>query len=425
MQPRTDGLNYKQEALVEPDFCSGCGICLGSCNFDALSLQESPDVTLTAGKKDAWTLIVCSSQAKNIVPGAPTELGPDEDFELIELPCSGMVGPALAESIQKKGGRGMIVGTCPEGDCYYREGNIWLKERLNKTRKPIFRGSLEEFPVHVLAFNKVKRNTFYSEARNIMKVYPLAAPGDRIKRAFSYLKEGKPFFHYSGATLTLSLLLWIFYLGAVSGLGTPERNTAEAMIRVDFFQRTPQKDCNPQETNKAEYERVYQQNLERMTGTINMDMLNKEAREAILKRARVQAEQQARDKFCSRARMPIRLTIELDGERVGNRLYAPGGLQDDGITYVLYKEYIKPGEHTVRVLAERVSGKTKGDNAPEAPGTVKIPQDESGVKPGGEKQTPDTFELKFSRDFRGGRIYYVDYDDIKEKLYLRDVKYEK
>ncbi|MCW8970334.1 MAG: cytochrome b N-terminal domain-containing protein, partial [Rhodospirillales bacterium] len=31
MQPRTDGSRYEEEAIVKENFCTGCGICVGSC----------------------------------------------------------------------------------------------------------------------------------------------------------------------------------------------------------------------------------------------------------------------------------------------------------------------------------------------------------------------------------------------------------
>ena len=58
------------------------------------------------------------------------------EVHLIQLPCSGQIQPIMIESALKQGADGVITTGCRIGDCHYREGNKFLKERLLGERQP-------------------------------------------------------------------------------------------------------------------------------------------------------------------------------------------------------------------------------------------------------------------------------------------------
>jgi F420-non-reducing hydrogenase iron-sulfur subunit len=49
---------------------------------------------------------------------------------VVKYPCSGMIQPLMIEAALKAGAGGVIVTGCQIGDCYYREGNKMIRERL-------------------------------------------------------------------------------------------------------------------------------------------------------------------------------------------------------------------------------------------------------------------------------------------------------
>src|SRR5579885_1627937 len=57
-------------------------------------------------------------------------------LKAIKLPCSGMIQPLMIEAALKAGAAGVIVCGCQIGDCYYREGNKMIRERLLGDRPP-------------------------------------------------------------------------------------------------------------------------------------------------------------------------------------------------------------------------------------------------------------------------------------------------
>ncbi|MEO7993723.1 MAG: hydrogenase iron-sulfur subunit [bacterium] len=60
----------------------------------------------------------------------------DPDVRLIPLPCSGMVQPGFIEKALEAGAQGSFVMGCMLGDCYFRDGNYVIKERIERVRRP-------------------------------------------------------------------------------------------------------------------------------------------------------------------------------------------------------------------------------------------------------------------------------------------------
>ncbi len=55
---------------------------------------------------------------------------------IIRFPCSGMIKPSLAQLALDEGWDGVIVVGCAVGDCHFREGNLWARERFRGERAP-------------------------------------------------------------------------------------------------------------------------------------------------------------------------------------------------------------------------------------------------------------------------------------------------
>ncbi len=57
-------------------------------------------------------------------------------LHVVKLPCSGMIQPLMIEEAMKAGAAGVIVTGCQIGDCYFREGNRMIRDRLLGNRPP-------------------------------------------------------------------------------------------------------------------------------------------------------------------------------------------------------------------------------------------------------------------------------------------------
>src|SRR5437660_1184827 len=61
------------------------------------------------------------------------------DCYVIKFPCSGMIQAMMIETALKSGADGVVVTGCQIGDCYFREGNKMLRERIMGERMPMLK----------------------------------------------------------------------------------------------------------------------------------------------------------------------------------------------------------------------------------------------------------------------------------------------
>jgi F420-non-reducing hydrogenase iron-sulfur subunit len=66
------------------------------------------------------------------------------NVRIIKVPCSGMIQPIMLEAGLKGGADGVFACGCRIGDCHYREGNKFLRERLLGTRMPKLKPNVDK-----------------------------------------------------------------------------------------------------------------------------------------------------------------------------------------------------------------------------------------------------------------------------------------
>lgn len=102
---------------------------------------------------------VCDAQgAVKEVPG----------LHVVRLPCSGMIQPLMIDGALKAGAAGVIVTGCQLGDCYYREGNKMIRERLLGDRQPGLKKTVDRRRVMALWLSRVQTTQFLSEAKEFI-----------------------------------------------------------------------------------------------------------------------------------------------------------------------------------------------------------------------------------------------------------------
>jgi coenzyme F420-reducing hydrogenase delta subunit len=90
------------------------------------------------------------------------------DLHVVKFPCSGMIQPLMIEAALKAGASGVIVCGCQIGDCYYREGNKMIRERLLGERPPGLKKAVDRRRVVGLWLSKLQRQRFLSEAKEFV-----------------------------------------------------------------------------------------------------------------------------------------------------------------------------------------------------------------------------------------------------------------
>ncbi len=153
LQPRTDGLPYSHQAVVDADLCVGCGICTGACpTATPFSRQGGlvPGIELQ-GKllrtmKDNLVRECAQLVGNNRVVVFNCDHGHDlsatagRDIVVQTMPCIGMLPPPFLDFILSRDlADGVMLSGCREEGCYYRFGIEWTTRRIAGLRDPHLR----------------------------------------------------------------------------------------------------------------------------------------------------------------------------------------------------------------------------------------------------------------------------------------------
>lgn len=152
MRPRSDGIPFKEEAVVVADRCVSCGICVGACPSSSafrgtgyISGIEMPSLPISALRTammnelarlegDVRIMVFGCNMAANI------EKLRSESVAVLSLPCIAMLPPSFIEyALHEHHVEGVLITGCRENDCYHRLGVLWTKRRLTAEREPRLR----------------------------------------------------------------------------------------------------------------------------------------------------------------------------------------------------------------------------------------------------------------------------------------------
>ncbi|MBY0405253.1 MAG: hydrogenase iron-sulfur subunit [Cyanobacteria bacterium] len=87
----------------------------------------------------------------------------DPTVKIIKVPCSGHIQPIMLETALKLGADGVFATGCRMGDCHYREGNKFLRERLLGERMPKLKPNVDKKRVRAFWLSALEYNRFKEE----------------------------------------------------------------------------------------------------------------------------------------------------------------------------------------------------------------------------------------------------------------------
>jgi ferredoxin/coenzyme F420-reducing hydrogenase delta subunit len=157
MRPRSDGGPFEQEAVVDADMCTRCGICVGACppstpfrttpdlktgiDLPDFSLKDLKALTTGAVERSGEGLAEGGARAIFFTCDNGVEAAALEEPGLagVSLPCIGMLPPSFIDFVLSRGGEGAVLVGCRECDCHNRFGVDWAQQRLAGERDPQLR----------------------------------------------------------------------------------------------------------------------------------------------------------------------------------------------------------------------------------------------------------------------------------------------
>ena len=167
LQPREGARSRFKLAVVLPDLCAGCGVCAGACpsstpfrSVDALATGIDMPKLRVDDLRGRMERAVgrLSGHAKVVVfgcdRGAPVQGLEGRAVAAFSLPCIGMLPPSFVEYALRGGADGIMVVGCADGDCEFRCGAQWTRQRIDGAREPHQRSSVPPERVTVLRPNQ-------------------------------------------------------------------------------------------------------------------------------------------------------------------------------------------------------------------------------------------------------------------------------
>jgi ferredoxin len=140
MLERTDG-RAEFVGRVNPDLCVSCGICAGSCapmgvgpagrdGRNQLAHARNRADGRIGGSAEALVVIACARPGEGL-ENHVTASG----ARWFPVDCIGNLHTSTVELFIRSGAEGVLILSCPDRDCWNREGPKWLRERLYKGRE--------------------------------------------------------------------------------------------------------------------------------------------------------------------------------------------------------------------------------------------------------------------------------------------------
>lgn len=157
MKPRSDGVRYEHEAVVDPGMCVSCGICVGACptatpfrkasalspgidlpDLSAAMLRdqiEQASAKLTGSRR--IMVFTCEDGKGPLKPG-------DSQTAVVGLRCMGQLAPSFVDYILSRDlADGVFMTGCNTSSCQYRAGADWTEQRMARTRDPRLRARID------------------------------------------------------------------------------------------------------------------------------------------------------------------------------------------------------------------------------------------------------------------------------------------
>ncbi len=346
MRSRTDGQKYRMESVVLDDRCAGCGICVGSCSFGGMSLtslrensiEEHLDSVLSSSGVEAkprFLGIFCenSISESGILDESGKNLQAEPRLQVLKVPCAGMVGPGLINMALERGSAGIVIAACRENDCYFREGNLWLRDRLKAKRVPKVRLKDEEKPVAALSFSAIEGQAFVKEVTALLDGWTHREQPPSSRGSFISLKHGRRGISAMVIAAFSGLFLFGFAWGALDPWGDYSQSP-RARIKLNFFHLSDMVSCDLQNLSGAVAE--VRSRIDHVT---RMDNIPKEGRDQRISSNLVSA------MLCPREREPVHIRLRVDEQIQLEKTFMPTGFKHDGLTYVSHEIELKPGAH--------------------------------------------------------------------------------
>ena len=161
MSPRSDGLKFETQAVVVPDLCVSCGICVGACPtaspfrsrsalIPGIDLPALPAAALKEKIKAATSALTGDKRILSFTCGGSSLADrlrvAGEAF--VEVECMGQIPPPFIDYVLSRNfADGVFLAACGGSACHYRLGTERTQQRIERKRDPRLRKRVDDWRI--------------------------------------------------------------------------------------------------------------------------------------------------------------------------------------------------------------------------------------------------------------------------------------
>jgi len=139
-------------AGIDPGLCTGCGACAQVCPTQAIQMVKR-DGLLSLSEVDESPRIVAltcewSAYSAAEIAGARHESNFPE-VKIIRMNCSARLDPDHILWAFLNGADGVFIGICNPGECHYRTGNLYARERVERLKNQLADHGVDPSRLHL------------------------------------------------------------------------------------------------------------------------------------------------------------------------------------------------------------------------------------------------------------------------------------
>ncbi len=304
----------KPLAAVSDSRCASCGTCFGSCNFNAIRFEDrdlekmkSMITSLLFGEKESLLLGFVCERALDVKKHVDEKgnMRGLHGVKVLPLRCIGMVNPAMISQALDGGAAGVFLTGCKIGDCYYRLGNKWLKERLAGNRGPMLKDKRLDI-IRTYWVSPFERTEFLDSVRGFKEELKIKGHGAALTPKREKIRK---------STVPLAVLILLL-----------------PTLLIWYFSDSPAYSVIDEEDALLLF--TMSHNGERLEPCIEPTIEELKARNFIA---------------CKRERVPVIVELDIDGVKVLSKTYNPRGIRRDGPSYAYEKIRVTHGSHRISI----------------------------------------------------------------------------